>query len=118
MQTQLLRMPMYLDHASTDPVDVNIASENANIASLDHNTASGDANAASWVAKWTMEGVGWSFLHHVFNTKYAQDFGGHVCLSVPTAMSKLRKIIHNSTTKIYQICAGFWWPFLPLFACR
>ena len=51
MQIQLLRMPMYLDHASTDPDDVNIASENANIASLDHNTASGDANAASWVAK-------------------------------------------------------------------
>ena len=116
MQTQLLRMPMYLDHASTDPVDVNIASENANIASLDHNTASGDANAASWVAKWTMEGVGWSFLHHVFNTKYAQDFGGQfnnknlsnmcrilVAISASLCLplvSKLRKIILHRISSI------------------
>ena len=39
----------------------------------------------------TMEGVGWSLFHHVFNA----TMGRHCFTTL-------------STTKIHQICAGFW----------
>ena len=54
-------------------------------------TVNTQAWTAGWTAGWTMGGVGCFPFHHVFNA----TMGRHCFTTL-------------STTKIYQICAGFW----------